>query len=509
MINNTVGELADVIKARVEIDGHPPESALLEADVTELVYDSRNACPGSLFVALPGERVDGHDYAAAAWRSGAVAAITSRPVPGGLCLITEDPVAAMGTIGGYLTARAKAGGLRVIGITGSAGKSTTKDLLAQILERVAPVVAPRESMNNEIGLPTTASWVTADTRFLISEMGAKGIGHIRYLCQITPPDIGVVLNVGAAHLGKFGSRDAIAQAKGELIEALPGTGVAVLNAGDPRVRAMASRTDAKTIFFDVEPAQDPELVEGQDGHFDKLSDRGEGVSDLEVYATGLQPDDLDRWSFELVLAGVRHTVRLRLLGRHQVANAVAAAAAAHAAGVPGAVIAEALSAAESRSHWRMELHDLPGGGILINDAYNANPVSMSAALDTLATIGARRKLSKPASTTTAVLGEMLELGDESGPLHEQVGRAVAEHRIDRLITVGAGAEPIRAGALAAGLDPAAVTQVPDKAAALLSLRDLTSGDLVLIKASRDIGLETIGERLLSRDMDAVSTGTRN
>jgi len=477
VINNTVGELARVIHARAEIDGRAPGAASLDAAVSELVYDSRNAGPGSLFVALPGDRVDGHDYAAKAWALGAVAAITSRPVPGGLCLITEDPVAAMGRIGQYLTARAKADGLRVIGITGSAGKSTTKDLLAQILERFAPVVAPRGSMNNEIGLPTTASWVTAETRFLIAEMGAKGIGHIRYLCDITPPDIGVVLNVGAAHLGKFGSQDAIAKTKGELIEALPDDGVAVLNAGDPRVRAMESRTGAPVVFFDVERQAD-------------------------VYATSLAPDDLDRWSFELVVGDQTRPVRLRLLGRHQVANAVAAAAAAHAAGVPAALIAEGLSAAEIRSHWRMELHDLPAGGILINDAYNANPASMTAALDTLATIGGSRRAVGRTATTTAVLGEMLELGDDSVPMHEQVGRAVAEHRIDRLITVGAGAEPIRAGALAGGLDPAAATQVPDKAAALASLQDLTSSDLVLIKASRDVGLETIGERLLADGSEA-------
>ena len=480
MINNTVGELATVIGARVEFDGRAPEPALLDAEVTELVYDSRNAHPGSLFVALPGERVDGHDYASKAWSLGAVAAITSRPVPGGLCLITEDPVAAMGRIGQYLTLRAKSAGLRVIGITGSAGKSTTKDLLAQILEQVAPVVAPRGSMNNEIGLPTTASWVTADTRFLVAEMGAKGIGHIRYLCDITPPDIGVVLNVGAAHLGKFGSQDAIAKAKGELIEAVPDGGVAVLNAGDPRVRAMESRTNAPVVFFDVESPQGREHGETAD-----------------VYATGLESDDLDRWSFDLVIGAETHRVRLQLIGRHQISNAVAAAAAAHAAEVPAAVIAGALSGAASRSQWRMELHELPAGGILINDAYNANPASMTAALDTLATIGGRRKAVDPTTTTTAVLGEMLELGDDSGPMHEQVGRAVAEHRIDRLITVGPGAEPIMAGALAGGLDPAAVTQVPDKAAALARLRDLSAGDLVLIKASRDIGLETVGEQLLA------------
>jgi len=482
MIDNTVGELAAVIGAQVEIDGRSADASLLDTPVTDLVYDSRDARPGSLFVALPGERVDGHDYAQAAWRAGAVAAITNRPVPGGPCLVTDDPVAAMGVIGRHVVAAAKVGGLQVIGITGSAGKSTTKDLLAQILERVAPVVAPRGSMNNEIGLPTTASWVQADTRFLIAEMGAKGIGHIRYLCGITPPDVGVVLNVGAAHLGKFGSQDAIAQAKGELAEAA--AAAVVLNSDDPRVRAMAQRATAPVSFFSIgSPAQ--------------------------VSADELARDDLDRWSFVLRIGAERHPVRLRLLGRHQVANAVAAAAAAYVVGVPAAVIAEALSAAQSRSHWRMELHDLPAGGVLINDAYNANPVSMAAALDTLASIGDRRRSTDPATTTTAVLGEMLELGAGSDSLHRELGRAVAEHRIDRLITVGPGAEPIATGALAAGMDPAAVTQVPDKAAALALLQGLAAADLVLIKASRDVGLESIGEQLSAGGRQHARTGTRN
>jgi UDP-N-acetylmuramoyl-tripeptide--D-alanyl-D-alanine ligase len=482
MIDNTVGELAAVIGARAVIDNSEPEQALLEAAVTELVYDSRNARPGSLFVALPGERVDGHDFAPRAWQAGAVAAITNRPVPGGLCLITDDPIAAMGKIGRHVISRARAGGLRVIGITGSAGKSTTKDLLAQILERVAPVVAPRGSMNNEIGLPTTASWVTAETEFLISEMGAKGIGHIRYLAEITPPDIGVVLNVGSAHLGKFGSPDAIAQAKGELVEALPSTGRAVLNAGDPRVRAMATRTSAAAVFF---------AVEGDDTA---------GIRP-EVFAAAATADDLDRWSFELRMGGRRHQIRLRLLGRHQIGNAVAAAAAAYAAGVEPTVIADGLNAAESRSHWRMELHELPGNALLINDAYNANPVSMAAALDALATIGNRRTNGARAARTIAVLGEMLELGDDSDSLHQEVGRAVAERGIDRLIIVGAGATPIMVGAIAAGMSEESVSAAADKAAVLEQLGGLQPGEVVLIKASRDVGLETIGEQLL-----AVGTG---
>lgn len=478
MINNTVGELAELLGARLDLDGRAPDATELSAQVTELVYDSRKAGPGSLFVAFPGEHVDGHDYAAKAWRAGAVAAITARPVAGGLCLVVDDPQAAMGIVGRHVVATAKQRGLTVLGITGSAGKTTTKDLLAQILERVGTVVAPRESMNNEIGLPVTASWVTADTEYLVSEMGAKGIGHIGYLCSITPPDIGLELNVGIAHLGKFGSQDAIARAKGELVEALPTTGRAVLNAGDRRVREMADRTSAPVISFGVEGDQLPDGVRP------------------DVFASGLTADDLDRWGFDLRIAEVSIPVRLTILGRHQVANAVAAAAAAHAVGVDAALIADTLSAIGLRSHWRMELHELPGGAVLINDAYNANPTSMQAALATMAGIGGNLRAAGRSSRLIAVLGEMLELGADSDRLHREVGAMVAEAGIDRLITVGAGAELIAAGATTAGMVPDAVVPVADKASAAKLLDGVGSGDVVLIKASRDIGLESLGEQLL-------------
>ncbi|SDS09998.1 UDP-N-acetylmuramoyl-tripeptide--D-alanyl-D-alanine ligase [Microlunatus soli] len=472
MINNTVGELAELIGARVVGEGD------LQAPVGDLVYDSRSVSPGSLFVAFLGERVDGHDYAVRAWQAGAVAAITQRPVAGGLCLVVDDPQTAMGLIGRHVVAAAKRGGLRVIGITGSAGKTTTKDLLAQILERAGSVVAPRESMNNEIGLPVTASWVTTDTQFLVSEMGAKGIGHIGYLCSITPPDIGLELNVGVAHLGKFGSQDAIAEAKGELVEALPADGRAVLNAGDPRVWAMAGRTTAPVLGY---------AVEG-----DRLPD---GVVP-EVYASALAADDLDRWAFELRIGDRTMPVRLRILGRHQVGNAVAAAAAGHAAGVDPQLIADTLSGVGLRSHWRMELHELSGGAVLINDAYNANPPSMQAALTTVASIGSRLQQAGRPARLTAVLGEMLELGEDSVELHRGVGRMVVQAGIDRLITIGAGAEPIADGALAAGMAADAIERATDKSAAASLLGNNGAGDVLLIKASRDVGLETLGEQLV-------------
>jgi UDP-N-acetylmuramoyl-tripeptide--D-alanyl-D-alanine ligase len=487
MINNTVGELAAVIQARVEFDGNPPSPEVLGSAVVDLVYDSRKAKPGSIFVAFSGEHQDGHEYAPAAWEAGAVAAITARPVPGGLCLIVDDPQIAMGMIGRHVIKIAKQPrddheGLRVIGITGSAGKTTTKDLLAQILERVSAVVAPQESMNNEIGLPTTASWVTAETEYLIAEMGAKGIGHIRYLCEITPPDIGLELNVGQAHIGKFGSQDAIAEAKGELVETLPVDGIAVLNVGDPRVWAMRERTQARLVSYGVEVDGLPD-----DMPSDWLPD---------VYATDLIADDLDRWGFELRVGGTVDRVQLQILGIHQVGNAVAAAAAAYAAGVAPSVIMKTLNEVGTRSHWRMELHELDSGAVLINDAYNANPASMSAALATLARIGRVRRASGQPARTIAVLGEMLELGQDSASLHAEVGATAAEFGIDLLISVGAGAAPIVEGAVAAGLDPGAAAEVADRHQAIRLLSDLRPGDVVLIKASRDIGLESVGEHLL-------------
>lgn len=218
----------------------------------------------------------------------------------------------------------------------------------------------------------------------------------------------------------------------------------------------------------------------------------------EVYAAGLAADDLDRWGFELRIGTSSARVRLQLLGRHQVANAVAAAAAAHAVGVGIDVIAETLNSVGLRSHWRMELHELAGGAVLINDAYNANPTSMEAALATVATIGGRLRSAGQPARLTAVLGEMLELGPESDDLHRDVGRMAAAAGIDRLITVGAGAEPIAAGARAAGMSPTAVLAVPDKPAAAALIADPGPDEVLLIKASRDVGLESLGEQLLAR-----------
>ena len=228
--------------------------------MTGLVIDSRQASAGSLFVALPGEHVDGHDYVAAAVDNGAAAALTARPVPdaGGCCLVVEDPLVAAGRVARDQVERGVAGGLRVVAITGSAGKTSTKDLLAQLLEPVGPTVAPVGNLNNEIGLPLTVCRIEETTRYLVAEMGARGIGHIAYLCTIAPPQVAAVLNVGSAHVGEFGGQQQIAVAKGEIVEALPADGTAVLNADDPLVWAMRTRTAARIVATSVsaEPTTD-------------------------------------------------------------------------------------------------------------------------------------------------------------------------------------------------------------------------------------------------------------
>ena len=260
MIPLAVGEIAALLGASLVGPGDP------ETVVTSVTADSRQVVAGTLFVALPGTRVDGHAFVADAYAAGAAAALTGRPVPGARCLVVADPLVALGRLARHLVDRGAGRGLRVVGITGSSGKTSTKDLLGQVLEAAGPTVAPIGNLNNELGLPLTICRIEPDTRFLVAEMGARGIGHIAYLCDIAPPRVGVVLNVGQAHVGEFGGRAAIAQAKGELVEALPEDGVAVLNAADPLVWAMRERTRASISAFctDRPPARRRGLVLGGD-----------------------------------------------------------------------------------------------------------------------------------------------------------------------------------------------------------------------------------------------------
>jgi len=438
----------------------------------DVVTDSRQPTPGAVFVAIPGERVDGHDYVAAAGAAGAGAALVSRRTDADLPqVLVADTVAGLSSLARNVVADAKASGLVVVGITGSSGKTSTKDLIAQVLATAGPTVAPPGSFNNEIGAPLTACQVDAGTRFLVSEMGARGLGHVAWLCGITPPTIGAVINVGHAHLGEFGSQDVIAQAKGELVEALDADGWAVLNADDPRVAAMAERTPARLALFSAvgEPT----------------------FGDLRVWATDVAPDDFQRYSFTLCAAGSfagRASVSLRVLGEHNVSNALAAAAVALCAGLAVDAVAAALSVATTRSKWRMQLDQRADGLAVLNDSYNANPDSMAAALASVV------RLRRPGGRVVAVLGDMLELGDGAVDAHREVGRLAAGAGVDELVAVGAHGPDLVAGFVAQG-GPARYWADKVDAAADLAPR-VGALDVVLVKASRGIGLETVAEGLL-------------
>ena len=472
---SSAGELAGLIHAEglaVELIGDPSVPV-----GPQVVIDSRQAGPGTLFVALPGEHVDGADFTLAAAEAGAAAALVNRPTSAPLThLIVPDAEAGLSLLGRALVRRHRATGLHTVAITGSSGKTSTKDLLAQVLEAAGPTVSPQGSFNNEIGVPLTACQVDDGTRFLISEMGARAIGNIAWLCSIVPPDIAAVLNVGTAHLGEFGSQDAIARAKGEIVEALDPGGWAVLNADDPRVDAMAARTGAHLALWSLHPhrALDAELA---------------------VRALDIQADQLQRHRFTLQVARAghieQHPVVLQLVGAHQVANATAAATMALALGLDAGLVARRLSQAASRSHWRMELHDLPNGARIINDSYNANPDSMAAAVDTLAAMGAARRVGHPQARTIAILGDMAELGASAPDLHRQLGATLGAEGIDELYAVGGHAADLAEGAHAAGVRTHTVDR--EQIAALL---DLHPGDVVLIKASRVVGLDRLAATLI-------------
>ncbi|NRQ36561.1 UDP-N-acetylmuramoyl-tripeptide--D-alanyl-D-alanine ligase [Nonomuraea sp. NN258] len=426
-----------------------------------VVIDSRAVEPGSLFVAFKGARADGHDFAAQAMRAGAVAVLATRPVEAP-AVIVPDVTAALAELA---TAQAAAlPRVTTIGVTGSAGKTSTKDLLARLTARVGPTVAPAGSFNNEIGHPLTVLKADVDTRFMVLELSARNIGHIHYLTRIAPPQIGVVLNVGTAHLGVFGGKEAIAKAKGELVEALPRTGVAVLNADDPLVRDMAERTEARVTFFG----------------------RGE---ESAIRAEGVTVDPRGRASFTLRTPSGAAPVSLKLYGAHAVDNALAAAAAAYELGLPVATIAEELSEAAPRSRWRMEVTDRPDGVTVINDAYNANPDSMRAAFDSLAVLGQGRR-------RFAVIASLLELGDDGPALNAEVGRMAGAAGLAGLVVAGPDAGHMLDGARQTG-QSTRIVHVPDAAAAAAELAPhLRSGDVVLIKGPRAMGLERTAELLL-------------
>ncbi|HET6167736.1 MAG TPA: UDP-N-acetylmuramoyl-tripeptide--D-alanyl-D-alanine ligase [Marmoricola sp.] len=455
MIALTLGEIAGIVDGAV--DGDP------ETVVSGPAFlDSRKPEPGGLFVAIAGEHVDGHDYAVGAVESGASAVIGSRP-SGAPAVVVPDVEAALQSLAAEVLRRLRRANadLRVVAVTGSQGKTTAKDMLAAVLADAAPTVATYQSFNNELGLPLTVLRADASTRYLVLEMGARGVGHIAALCAIAPPDVSLVLNVGVAHLGEFGSQEAIAQAKGEIVEALGPHGIAVLNLDDPLVAAMAPRTRGRVRTFG----------------------RGAGA-DRRLEAVEL--DAFGRPSFDLHHADERVRVQLRLLGEHQATNSAAAAAVGRALGLRLDRIADALARIGTLSPWRMELRERSDGLVVVNDAYNANPDSMRAALETLAGIGRRT-----GRRTVAVLGEMRELGDSSDAAHQRLGSLAAELGIDAVVAVGEGARSITETARAASFYPS-VAEASD------GVRDnVGGGDVVLVKASRAAGLEVLAAALLA------------
>jgi UDP-N-acetylmuramoyl-tripeptide--D-alanyl-D-alanine ligase len=455
----SLAQLAEITGAA--LDAVPDARAVVTGPV---VIDSRAARPGALFAALPGLRVDGHDYAAAAVAAGAVAVLATRPC-GAPALLVPDVPQALAAVAHAVVSRLP--DLTIAGITGSAGKTTTKDLTAQLVETLGPTVAPRGSFNNEIGHPLTVLGVTGDTRYLISELSARGPGHIAALCRVAPPRLGAVLCVGHAHAGEFGGIEQVALAKGELPAALPPDGVAVLNADDPRVLAMAGRTAARVVTFGTAAA----------------GGRGPGP---DVRAVGVTTDDLGRAAFSLVTEAGSEPVRLRLHGAHHVTNALAAAALAAELGMELDAIAAGLSAAVARSRWRMEVTERGDGVTIVNDAYNANPESVRAALATLAdmTAGGRRGF--------AVLGQMTELGEESEGFHREAGMLAARAGVAGLVLVGEAAGPIGAGTRSVPSWSGELLQVPDPRAAARALEQrLAGGDVVLVKASHSVGLQAV------------------
>jgi UDP-N-acetylmuramoyl-tripeptide--D-alanyl-D-alanine ligase len=451
MIPMSLPQIAAVVGGEVHDDPGVTVSA-------PAFVDSRLPEQGGLFVAFHGANVDGHDFADAAVEGGAAAVLGSRPV-GHPCVVVEDPLAAVATLAQHVLAQLP--GVRVVALTGSQGKTSTKDLLAQVLADAGSTVATAGSFNNELGLPLTVLRAEPATEFLVLEMGARGVGHLAPLCEIAPPQVSLVLNVGKAHLGEFGTQEDIAQAKGEIVEALDADGVAVLNADDRLVAAMASRTQARVLTF------------------------GEaGTSDVRL--ENLDVDELGRPRFDLVSGENSAHVAMGLVGEHQAHNAAAAAAVAVALGVPLDRAAASLAAATPASRWRMEVDERSDGVLVINDAYNANPDSMRAALKALAAVGRGRGTG---TRTIAVLGEMRELGESSREEHDAIGRLAVRLDISRLLVVGEPARPMHLGACLEGSWGEESTFVEDNDQALAWLREnLGPDDVVLLKASRAAAL---------------------
>ena len=488
MIDLTVAQIADIVGGELA-DISAEDAAALHVTGT-VEFDSRKITSGGLFLALPGARVDGHDHAEAAVAAGAVAVLAARPVGVPAIVVTPQVgdtgagvlehdsdgsgaavLAALAKLAAAVAAELVAGGLTIVGITGSSGKTSTKDLLAAVLSPLGEVIAPPGSFNNELGHPWTVLRATPSTDYLVLELSARHPGNIAALAAIAPPAIGVVLNVGTAHLGEFGSREVIAQTKSELPQAVPASGVVVLNADDPAVAAMADVTVARVV-------------------------RVSRNLETDVWAGPVTLDELARPQFTLHAGDTGVDISLAVHGDHHVSNALCAAAVALECGATTAQVAEALAGAGPVSGHRMRVSSRTDGVTVIDDAYNANPDSMRAGLQALAWIssggvGERRR-------SWAVLGEMAELGDDAISEHDRIGRLAVRLDVSRLIVVGTGRSmsAMHQGAVMEGSWGEEAAIVADADAALAVLRaELQPGDVVLVKASNAAGLGALADAL--------------
>ena len=431
---------------------------LVGSDVSvtgSVVTDSREAQAGSLYVARRGESADGHAFVAGAVARGAVAVIVEHEVDEAVAqIVVEDSTEALGALARAHVEALRAGGaLDVIAMTGSVGKTTTKDLLLQIMSADGPTVAPKLSFNNEVGLPLTVLLADENTRHLVLEMGASGPGHITYLTGIVAPDVAIELCVGHAHVGGFGGFEGVAAAKAELIRGMRPGGPVILNTDDPNVEAMAPLASGEVIRFSAS-----------------------GIPRAEVRAQDVSVDAADRASFTLVTPAGTAQVSLKIVGRHHVANALAAAAGALTLGVDLATVVQVLSSARALSPHRMDVHELVIDGCeltLIDDSYNANLDSMRAGIAALSSIGKGGRM-------IAVLGEMLELGEDSQSLHEQVGAMIEACGVETLIGLGADAHYYLEGASAV---PNRQVASDPADAARLALEFAGDGAVVLVKGS--------------------------
>ncbi len=507
MIDLTVAQIADIVGGELA-DISAPDAAQLHVTGT-VEFDSRRVTPGGLFLALPGARADGHDHAVSAVAAGAVAVLAARPVgvpaivvrPGGpaadrgVGILEHDAdgsgaavLSALAKLAAAVAAELVAGGLTIVGITGSSGKTSTKDLLAAVLEPLGEVVAPPGSFNNELGHPWTVLRATGDTDYLILELSARHPGNIAELAAIAPPAVGVVLNVGTAHLGEFGSREAIAQTKSELPQAVPRSGVVVLNVDDPAVAAMADVTAARVVRVSRHRQTDA------------------GPADL--WAGPVTLDELARPQFTLHSTDRSVDVRLAVHGDHQVSNALCAAAVALECGASAEQVAEALAGAGPVSQHRMRVSTRADGVTVIDDAYNANPDSMQAGLQALAWIAHGDGAAAP-RRSWAVLGEMAELGEDAISEHDRIGRLAVRLDVSRLVVVGMGRamSAMHHGAVMEGTwgseAEERAAQVADADAALALLwADLQPGDVVLVKASNAAGLGALADSLVADTTDS-------